>query len=179
MIILIDQDGPLADETTRLFEILQERYPDRPDIYARKRGVFTLRENFSEDFHEAIEDIRRSKNFYLSFQPVPGSTQAIKEMLELGHEVFICTSPLSHYEHCVVEKFQWVEKHLGEEFTRKIILAKDKTVVRGDILIDDRPEVTGAVIPEWEHILYNSTYNKGVTNKRRVDWENWREVLGL
>ena len=35
-------------------------------------------------------------------------------MLEAGHEVFVCTSPLSGTRWCMPEKLAWVEKHLGK-----------------------------------------------------------------
>lgn len=91
----------------------------------------------------------------------------------------ICTAPLSQYENCVLEKYRWVEKHLGRDFVSKIILTRDKTLIRGDILIDDRPEITGIIEPAWEHIVFNLPYNKNVSGKRRIAWENWRSVLGV
>jgi hypothetical protein len=40
---------------------------------------------------------------------------------------------------------------------KKIILTGDKTVVQGDILIDDKPSVTGInPKPTWDHINYGS-----------------------
>lgn len=36
-----------------------------------------------------------------------------------------------------------MEKHLGQEFLEQIVLTRDKTVVSGDLLIDDRPDITG------------------------------------
>ena len=179
MIILIDQDGPLADETARLFEILRERYPADLSRHSGVRTQFALTDNFPAHLSEAIEEIRRSKGFYYSFPPVAGSVEAVNEMTRLGHRVYICTAPLSHYEHCIPEKYAWIERYLGSDFTMRIVPAKDKTVVRGNILIDDRPEVEGILEPEWEHVLFDASYNRHITHKRRLNWNSWKEVLGL
>jgi len=179
MVILVDQDGPLTNETKRLFEVFRERFPEEAKRHSGERNHFELIHNFSPHLGEVIEEIRRSKGFYLSFPPVEKGLTALKEMLELGHEVFICTAPLSFYTYCVPEKFEWVERYLGKDFIHRLIITKDKTVAKGDVLIDDKPEIYGRLKPVWEHIIYDAPYNKGVNNKKRLNWDNWKEVLNI
>ena len=78
-----------------------------------------------------------------------------------------------------MEKLSWVERHLGREFMLRTILTRDKTLVRGNVLIDDKPEVKGVMTPEWEHILFDLPCNRNVPSKRRLTWKNYRGVLGL
>lgn len=40
-------------------------------------------------------------------------------------------------------QYAWVEKHLGQEFLEQVILTRDKTLITGDILIDDKPDIQG------------------------------------
>ena len=108
-----------------------------------------------------------------------GGKEALTEMKEKGHIVFLCTSPLTEYTNCILEKYQWVDEHLGFDWTKKIIITKDKTLVRGDYLIDDNPNPKGALAPAWEHIIYDFPYNREIKDKRRLTWENWKEVLKL
>jgi len=56
---------------------------------------------------------------------------------------------------------------------------KDKTLIIGDILIDDKPEIKGISTPNWEHIIFDQPYNKNITNKKRINWDNFKEVLGV
>jgi len=137
---------------------------------------FYAEEDYPNDLQDLLREIYRGKGFYFSLPPIPGSLEALAE-LQSQHGVFICTSPLSIYENCVLEKYQWVDYYLGKKWVRKLILAKDKTVVRGDILIDDRPEVTGVVTPVWEHVLFDQPYNRNVRDKRRITWDSWRQTL--
>lgn len=98
-------------------------------------------------------------------------------------DVFLCTSPIKHYAHCPYEKFAWVEKHLGHDFLEQIILTRDKTVVSGDLLIDDKPDIDGVEPnPTWEHILFTASHNKHhllEPNQRRLlSWsDDWRAIL--
>jgi len=77
------------------------------------------------------------------------------------------------------EVHQWIEKHLGRDFTKRIILSKDKTLIRGHLLIDDKPVIENAETAEWEHIIYDCPYNQDVLYKKRLTWMNWKEVLSL
>ncbi len=79
----------------------------------------------------------------------------------------------------VAEKFAWVKEHLGQEFVERIVLTRDKTLVRGDILVDDKPEVTGVCTPAWMHVLYDQPYNQHIRQKPRLTWANYEEVLGV
>lgn len=43
---------------------------------------------------------------------------------------------------CMLQ-YAWVKKHFGSAFLEQIVLTRDKTVVSADLLIDDRPDITG------------------------------------
>lgn len=54
----------------------------------------------------------------------------------------------SHPQHghlclCVFVQYAWVEQHLGHDFLEQVILTRDKTVITGDLLIDDKPDILG------------------------------------
>jgi 5'-nucleotidase len=61
----------------------------------------------------------------------------------------------------------------------RIILTKDKTLIKADYIIDDKPEISGVEnMPAWEHIIFDRPYNRQV-NKRRITWETWKDVMAL
>ncbi|KAF0249631.1 MAG: 5'(3')-deoxyribonucleotidase [bacterium] len=177
MLILIDQDGPLADFEQGFLNNWQNLFPGEFFIPLEERKTFYMRQQYPAHLIEKVDSIYSAPDFFRNLEPTKGSIDAINSLIELGHDVRICTSPLSRYENCVLEKFEWVEKHFGREFTKKIILTKDKTMVRGDLLIDDNPEVKGAFKPDWEHIIFDYPYNKNKVEKRRLTWSNWKEIL--
>ena len=179
MIVLVDQDGVLANFEKRVLEIYRKLYPDKPFVSLDQLKNYNPEMDYPENVRHLVRDIYHSPNFFLSLEPIDGSIKALNEIQELGHEVYICTSPLSRYEDCVLEKYSWVDKYLGSEWTKKLIVTKDKTLVYGDFLIDDRPEISGLIKPSWEHILYTQPYNQNVEGKRRLTWKNWKEVLDI
>lgn len=129
------------------------------------------------ELHAALRSVYRAEGFFRDLPPIPGALEAVREMLAEGIDVRICTAPVST-GHCLAEKFEWVERYLGREAARKMILAKDKTLVRGDVLIDDAPAITGARAPEWRHIVFDQTYNRRTPpGPRSIGWANWRAVL--
>ena len=76
----------------------------------------------------------------------------------------------------MTEKYQWVEKHLGKKAVSQLMLTKDKTIVRGDLLIDDKPGIKGLDSPSWFHALFTAAHNTWFTdysaNQRRMDsWD--------
>lgn len=177
MMILVDQDGPLANFEGSFLKNWQNSFPKELFIPLEERTTFYMQEQYPTHLTEKVHSIYSSPGFFRNLEPTKGAIEAIKELVKLGHDVRICTSPLSRYEHCVLEKFEWVEKHLGRQFTKRIILTKDKTMVRGDLLIDDKPEITGVFEPTWEHIVFDYPYNKHIKEKRRLSWDNWEKII--
>ena len=78
-------------------------------------------------------------------------------------------------QHCVTEKYQWVEKYLGKSAVSQLMLTKDKTIVHGDILIDDKPLIKGLDEPRWFHFLFTAAHNKHVSeyHERQARMDTW------
>jgi len=177
-IILVDQDGVLADQHGYFLHLLKTL---RPDIFSSYRGAlmsYEIEENFAPEYAEEIKSLRSEREFFASLPAIPGGKEALLDLQAAGHEVRICTAPIWNYHFCVPEKLAWIEKHIGREFASHAIITRDKTIVRGNILIDDKPSVSGLRTPEWEHVLYDQPYNVGGT-KKRLNWQNYNKVLGL
>jgi len=179
MRILVDMDGVISDFDGEFIKRWQERHPEKFHIPMEERTLFYVKDQYPEELKPLVMEILLEPTFFRDMMPMDGAKEALFEMDTMGLEVFICTSPFSAYQNCVLEKYEWVEKTLGSDWVNHIILTKDKTLVKADYLIDDKPEITGVEItPGWEHIVYDRPYNRG-TNKRRLTWKNWKDVLGF
>ncbi len=178
MIILVDMDDVIVEFEKKIFEILLKENPEKKEFFEKERKKFKLSEEYPE-FEKSIQRIKSLKGLIENLEPLKDSIESLKEIEKIGHEVFICTSPLTNYKNSVLEKYRWVEKYFGYEWIKKIILTKDKTLIKGDILIDDKPEIFGLKDPEWEHIIFDRPYNKHIKNKKRLTWNNWKEVLNI
>jgi 5'-nucleotidase len=185
--VLIDMDNTLAQFDLEFGKRWAAAYPlGSPETIANRKH-FELEKNFPDDpaGREAAVAIMSAPGLFIMFEPAVGCVEAVKEMTAAGLSVFFCTAPLPmQYESCVAEKYSWVRKHFGDEYLPKIIITRDKTLIKGDVLIDDKPKITGVVAdPEWTHLVYPQSYNKGVVDAdgkpmpRFSEWSEWRTTL--
>ena len=184
MIYLIDMDGVVADFERELLDQFRKLYPNKNYVSLDKRTTSTTEEQYPLEDRPLLRSITSSPGFFLNLKPIEGSLNALLELKSIsGNEVFLCSSPTNIYKQCVQEKYMWVEQHLGHEWTQKIILTKDKTLVYGNYLIDDNSNIKGIKTPFWEHVIYDQPYNRNLEHlngKKRISWQgNWREVLDI
>jgi 5'-nucleotidase len=178
-VILVDMDGTICDFNSELLRLVHEELEARL-LKHEDLTLFRTEDCFPHYMRDQVAKLSDRKGFYQNLKPIPGGVEALLEMRGLGYEVFICTTPKKFYHNqdCVYEKHAWVMKHLGKEWTERIILTRDKTLVQGVVLIDDKPEIVGAITPVWTHVYYDQPYNRRDTKKPRInDWMLWKEVL--
>jgi 5'-nucleotidase len=167
----VDQDGVLAD-WGKTWDKTLALYGASYAIprHANQRS-FDLKTGLNSDDKAMVNRVMETPGFYADLEPIPGAVKALKEMLADGHDIAIVTSPYYSNPTCIADKIEWVRRNLGQSWVSRIILAADKTRVSGDVLIDDKPAITGARIPDWEHVLFDQPYNHEVVGKRRM--YNW------
>lgn len=175
-LILIDQDGVLADFERGFYAAWQASGHPHPALPLEQRRSFYVRDDYPVELRAEVEAIYTAAGFYRDLPLIAGATEALTALLEQGHDVRICTSPLNQYRNCVPEKYEWIERHLGTEFVTRMIVSKDKTIVRGDVLVDDNPSVKGPCQASWRHVLFDQPYNRHA-QAPRMTWASWRDVL--
>lgn len=179
MRVLVDMDGVIADWGNAYGASLDKYGSEAANIPRHKdQRSFNLNEGRTAREREIIAQVMVEHGFYARLEPIPGAKQALKGMVKAGHDVRIVTSPWVSNPTCASDKLNWIVRHYGSHWGSRVIITTDKTLVHGDILIDDKPEVTGELVPTWEHVLFDQPYNHDVTWRRRlVDWGAWRDLL--
>lgn len=179
-VVLVDMDNTLVNWDQEFAKRWAAARPEDSVDIIKNRQHFELEQNFDKDLMPFAVKIMSQPRFYASLQPQPGAINAIREMTNASLHVMLCTAPIPfQYETCVAEKYEWVRKWLGEEFMSRLVITRDKTIVKGRVLIDDKPLVKGKCDdPEWEHIVFEQPYNLGVKGKARMrNWSEWKDVL--
>lgn len=179
MIWLFDQDGVLADWQTNFDGRFREFFPHINAPFLTNNNSWYMTRGLDQEGIDAVQHVMELPNFYADLQPTPGAAEVLNEILDSGDEVFICTTPYVSNPTCASDKIAWAEKHIGKGWGKRMILTSDKTAVRGDILIDDRPEIHGAFTPSWEHVLFSQPYNLTADDgRRRIDsLYQWKELV--
>lgn len=133
------------------------------------------------------KELITSKGFFAELPAMKGALQTIKDMNDEGFNITIVTSLVIHIPnagHCGQEKLEWVRYHLGESFVKKLVFISDKTMIYGDILIDDKPTLQSEGVKgfgsSWRQIVFDAPYNRQMENTlypRLYRWKDWRELI--
>lgn len=77
-------------------------------------------------------------DFFRKLAPIEGAIDALRSLDSSAKvQVYILTAPSVKNPWSYTEKRIWVEEHLGSRFVEKLIISPNKSLLRGDILIDD------------------------------------------
>lgn len=110
--IYVDMDGVLCDFATKYFA--------------------ELNKNPSNKYPHS------QYGFFLTLEEIPEAIESFK-LLSQKYDVWVLTRPSRHNPLCYTEKRLWIENHLSFDWTSKLIISPDKTLLMGDYLIDDNP----------------------------------------
>ena len=106
------------------------------------------------------------QNVFKDPLPMAGAVEAFNELcFDEDYDVYILSTAPWNIPNSWTQKRLWVSKYLGAKAHKRLILSNNKSLLRGDILIDDRT-ANGAGDFQGELIQFG-------TEK----YPNWTEVL--
>jgi len=127
-----------------------------------------------KDIYRYLDD----PTLYDDVEPIPGALLAIDDMRILGHRVIFVTSAV---QKASGRKLEWLRKHgflstlVTERVDKDYVECHDKSLVRADVLIDDRYENVKNF--PGKAILFTQPWNAHETHQACMNgWDNL--VLG-
>lgn len=201
-IILLDMDGVICDIDQYVLDLYQEKYPNLPFIPLSQRKSQSSEQEYREKFGDQAGDAMASffkgniPNFFANLPPFTKAVAAIKNKLltNKNYQVFFCTSPLLQNPTCASDKIKWIEKIFGFEASKRVIICMDKTLITGDLIIDDKPIFSGIFSknngcqPKFgKQVLMRCCHNRHINVGDddcqadyilEEDWENLDEIFG-
>lgn len=111
-------------------------YIDMDDTIVDFKGAYSKAKK-----HNPLQVFPQSQiGFFVGLEPIEGAIEAITALKALGHEIYILTAPSVFNPLSYTEKRLSIEKLLGFEACYSLIICNDKSLLKGDILIDDRTD---------------------------------------
>ena len=93
---------------------------------------------------------------FRNLKPIKDAIASVNELLNSDkYEVYILSTAPWNNPSAWTDKRLWIEEQFGDKINRKLILTHRKDLVKGHILIDDRPN-NGAKNFEGEWIHFGS-----------------------
>lgn len=159
MIVLWDLDDTLVDWHARAVEGMLAR-EGIAHLADRVQTTFDMFHGLSDDERVLMQETLDEEGFYRHLAPKVGALEAFHASA-VEHQVFIVSTPWPAHPHASPsEKTAWVAEYLGADWVKRLILTHDKTLVRGDVLIDDRDVIRGALQPDWTRIYVDMPWNQ-------------------
>ncbi len=195
MRIYIDFDDVLCETARALSKMAKEVF--KRDVPYEQITVFDLRHAFSlsGDEIEHLMDLAHEIEFLEHLEPVPGAVEALKRLLEMGHEVVIVTGRPSY---CHEGSLRWM-KRFGLESLEIIYVDKydraPKVTPEGappmlsldefnrlsfDVAIDDSPAALDLLVAlgNCRILIYDRPWNRGYQASGNIQrCSEWVDIL--
>ena len=156
-IVLVDQDGPLADFDTAIWKVIIES--GIPISCTREtQTVRFIDDAVDKAYKQVIRTPIDTPGWFRNLPPVPGAREGLTALAKVA-EVYICTKPLEKNATCRDDKAAWVEEHLGKKWVDRLFIAPDKSLVKGAILLDDAPKPKWYPRAEWQPVIFPTPWN--------------------
>lgn len=183
MQILVDVDGVCCDTYSSWLALYNEEYGDS----------LTVEQITEWEVHRFVKPICGTRIYdylplgilYDRASPVGEALDAVAELRESGHHVVFVSAGI--YPH----KVEWLHRHgfLAEyphgksrwQHATDVVIAGDKGLVRGDILVDDRFE-NCLDFASWGGfaVLFDQPWNRGRVLSRSIERAfSWSDALDI
>lgn len=157
MIILVDVDGPCADIVQGF---LNEVYTVTGRVYTRAdvttwevTEALALREAEAKAVWRKVS----APGWCQSLRPDPSAIVAIRELAK-KHEIVFVTSPMKTSPTWCYDRALWLHRNFG---TFPIVFTEQKHLVRGDLLIDDKPSTVRQFLAAGRGaVLFDAPWNR-------------------
>lgn len=166
--VLIDMDGPLADFDKHYWQVATEKERHRGTLYNidcwdipdldHQRHRFLSDHLTDRALETEMRELVNSPGWFEALPAVDGAADAMAELAEVA-DVWVCSKPLEANPTCRDEKARWLNEHIGDGWDKRLILAPDKSMIRGDVLLDDAIKAHWVPAATWTPVVYSAPFN--------------------
>ncbi|XKH58687.1 hypothetical protein LG293_16695 (plasmid) [Citricoccus nitrophenolicus] len=178
IVIAVDMDNTALKWTQRFNERAIALFPDYPIVPEDEQEDYNHLIQPGSDW-KMVETVMADPELYRDLEFYDGAIEAMLATAEAGYRDVILTTPDVTNPDCAPFKQDQIRKAFGAEWVKRIIMAHDKTLVNAEILVDDKPVISGLHAPAWTRIMPNRPFNRYVQDGEIVmdTWQDWPRVL--
>lgn len=171
--LIIDMDDVLADTSARIIELFNER--NRQNVtkdffYENDFYKYTKQGKFIPYREELYKP-----GFFANLEVFPNAIKVV-EKLNKKYDIYI-VSAATEFPNSLIEKVDWMAKYFPFISWRKIVLCGSKSIIKGDIMIDDHSRNFSEF--EGRKLLFHAPHNYNEKGFERVkSWLEIEELLG-
>lgn len=173
MLVLVDVDSVIADLMPEWLRLYNLDYGD--DVSVNEITEWDMTKFVHPDCGNHIYKYLERKTLYDHVEIIEGSLRGVDYIRSLGHRVIFATSGVH-----TTAKYKWLERNgfnPGKNAEDYVVIY-DKTLLRGDVLIDDRESnVWNFTSAGGKAILFNQPWNQNIEWKKRA--YNWEDVIRI
>ena len=179
MTILVDMDDVLEQLVEGILRYVNTRYGT--SVSPEDITEWNLARAFPGLTREMVYSPEYDENFWKTVEPMPGADRILRKLLDEGHEIYVVTA--TEYETLKQKMDDLLFRWYPYLDWSHVIIAANKQMIRGDVLIDDGPHnLTGNGIRK---ILFDRPHNRSFDEKsvgavRVKDWDEiYAEIRGM
>ncbi len=166
--LIVDMDGVIADVYSQFLHMEEKEFGTRQPL-----------ENLvGKKEHEAFPNCHKyvtSDGFFSTAPLIEGAVEAL-QILNENYQLFIVSAAME-FPKSLPEKYQWLQQHLPFLSWHQFVFCGSKTVVQGDIMVDDHFKnldyFTG------QRLLFTQPHNTGQDERGHTRVGTWKEILAI
>lgn len=128
--------------------------------------------------YEAFKNGRKhvnSKGFFRNAPLMDGGVEVLKKLNE-KYAVFIVSAAME-FPGSLPEKYEWLQEHLPFITWQQIVFCGSKSVVQGDIMIDDHFKNLDNF--KGQTILFTQPHNDGHDDRGHTRVQTWNDIAAI
>lgn len=173
-VVLVDMDGVLTDFGAAVTNKLQSFHAN---IIIPQRVSNDIADDFPPELSQDIYEIIRDENFFNQMPLNKGAIEGWEQLLRLGYDPRVCSSPLADNPRCVEAKKEWLKEKMVPHFGSRVLnlaqITRDKHSIDAVANIDDNPLLVVEPATTWQHVMFTQRYNTSINTDLRLD--GWRD----
>ena len=174
MRILIDMDDVIADTVERFLEWYERdfgvRY-NRADLHGTKLHMIV-----PEEHRLIVKQYPHQKGFFKGLPLIEHSREIVGE-LNNRFDIYVASAAME-FPNSLQDKNDWLDEHFPFIHWKRRILCGDKSVLKGDMLIDDHD--FNLSVFDGRAIMFTAEHNVNETKHERLDsWLDAEKLFDL